>query len=73
MFENFFLPLLIDPNTITSLSRLDFLWFEHLGYTTTLIAFYFLPLLLFKSKNLYLLIKNFFLEKLANTEKKVKK
>jgi len=49
-----------NPNTITSLSRLDMLWFEHLGYATTIIAFYFLPLLLFKNKNLYLLIKNFF-------------
>ena len=54
---------LANPNTITSLSRLDFLWFEHLGYATTIIAFYLLPLLLFKNKNLYLLIKNFFSEK----------
>ena len=47
-------------NTITSLSRLDFLWLEHIGYATTIIAFYLLPLLLFKNKNLYLIIKNFF-------------
>jgi len=52
-----------NPNTITSLSRLDFLWFEHLGYATTIMAFYFLPLLLFKNKNLYLQIKNLFSEK----------
>jgi len=45
------------------LSRLDFLWFEHLGYATTIIAFYLLPLLLFKNKNLYLQIKNLFSEK----------
>jgi len=54
---------LANPNTITSLSRLDFLWFEHLGYATTIIAFYLLPLLLFKNKNLYLQIKNLFSEK----------
>ena len=52
-----------NPNTITSLSRLDFLWFEHLGYATTIIALYLLPLLLFKNKNLYLITKNFFSEK----------
>ena len=52
-----------NPNTITSLSRLDFLWFEHLGYASTMIAFYLLPLLFFKNKNLFLLIKNFFTEK----------
>ena len=52
-----------NSNTITSVSRLDFLWFEHLGYATTIIAFYLLPLLLFKNKNLYLLIKNFFAKK----------
>ena len=52
-----------NPNTITSFSRLDFLWFEHLGYATTIIAFYLLPLLLFKNINLYLIIKNFFSKK----------
>ena len=52
-----------NPNTITSLSRLDFLWFEHLGYAATIIAFYLFPLLFFKKENLYLLIKSFFTEK----------
>ena len=50
-------------NTITSLSRIDYFWFEHIGYATTIIAFYLLPLLLFKNKNLYLIIKNFFCRK----------
>ena len=38
-------------------------YFEHLGYAATIIAFYFIPFLLFKGKNLFLDIKNFFLEK----------
>ena len=53
----------INPYVITSLSRWNMLWFGHLGYATTMMAFYILPLLLFKNKNLYLLIKNFFAEK----------
>ena len=35
----------------------------HLGYASTMIACYLLPLLFFKDKNIYELIKNFFLEK----------
>ena len=49
-----------NPNIIASLSRWNMLRFGHIGYATTIIAFYILPLLLFKNKNLYLLIKNFF-------------
>jgi len=52
-----------NPSTITTLSRIELLWYEHLGYATTIMAFYLLPLLLFKSKNLYVLFKNFFIEK----------
>lgn len=36
---------------------------DHLGYTATMIAFYLLPFLLFKEKNLISLIKDFFLKK----------
>ena len=36
------------------------LFFYHLGYATTIIAFYLLPLLLYKSKNLLKLLENFF-------------
>ena len=35
------------------------LFFGHIGYALTIIAFYLLPLLMFKEKNLYGLIKNF--------------
>jgi hypothetical protein len=52
-----------NPSTITTSSRMELLWYEHLGYATTIMAFYLLPLLLFKSKNLYVLFKNFFIEK----------
>ena len=52
-----------NPNVITSLSRLDLFWFENLGYASTMIAFYLLPLLFFKNKNIYLLIKDFFSDK----------
>ena len=36
------------------------LFFYHLGYALTIVAFYLLPLLLFKSENLLKLIKDFF-------------
>ncbi len=55
-----------NPNTITSVSRLSFLWFEHLGYATTMIAFYFLPIIFLKKDNFLLLAKNFFLDKKNN-------
>ena len=35
----------------------------HIGYSLTMIAFYLLPLLLFKDKNVFDLIKNFFFDK----------
>ena len=35
------------------------LFFGHIGYALTIIAFYLLPLLMFKEKNLYNLLKNF--------------
>ena len=39
------------------------LYLDHLGYASTMIAFYILPLLLFKGEKLILLIKNLFLDK----------
>ena len=39
------------------------LYIDHLGYASTIIAFYLLPLLFFKEIKLNLLIKNFFLNK----------
>ena len=44
-------------------SRPDGLYIDQLGYTSTIIAFYLLPLLFFKETKLNLLIKNFFLNK----------
>ena len=39
------------------------IYIGHVGYAATIIAFYLLPFLLFKGKDLISLIKNFFLEK----------
>ena len=39
------------------------LHFNHLGYTSTIIAFYLLPLLLYKGENLFKLFENFFKNK----------
>lgn len=39
------------------------LYFDHLGYALTMIAFYLLPLLLFKGEKIILLIKNLFRDK----------
>ena len=36
---------------------------EHIGYLSTIIAFYFLPLLFFKEKKFYELVKDFFKNK----------
>ena len=47
-----------DPVSGRQLGREIFL--IHIGYACTIIAFYLTPLLLFKEKNLFLLIKNFF-------------
>ena len=54
----------IFPNTLTSARNLgDKLYLDHIGYTSTIIAFYFVPFLLFKGKDLFTEIKNFFLKK----------
>jgi len=54
----------IFPNTLTSARNLgDKLYLDHIGYSSTIIAFYFVPFLLFKGKDLSTEIKNFFLKK----------
>ena len=41
----------------------EVLYLDHLGYASTMIAFYIVPLLLFKGEKLILLIKNLFFDK----------
>jgi len=54
----------IFPVTVTNARRLgDELWLGNFGYAVTIIAFYLLPLLFFKEKNLINTIKDFFLKK----------
>ena len=53
-----------NPNTITSFSRLDKLWYPHIGYATTIIAFYLFPLLFFKDKNILIVVKDLFINKI---------
>ena len=54
----------IFPTVLTESRRLgDQLYLDHIGYVSTIIAFYLLPLLLFKGENIINLIKNFFLKR----------
>jgi len=50
-------------NTITNISRINNLYFYHLGYASTIIAFYFFPFLFMKENNFFIIIKEFFLKK----------
>ena len=53
----------IFPSALTESRRLgNQLYLDHIGYASTIIAFYLLPLLLFKRENIINLIKNFFLK-----------
>ena len=52
---------LLDPVTGRKLGNEIFL--IHIGYASTMIAFYLLPLLLFKDKKVFDLVKNFFFNK----------
>jgi len=55
------------PTHVTGHSNLGkALYLGHIGYTCTIIAFYFLPFLFFKEKNFLQLIKSFFLKKKNN-------
>ena len=54
----------IFPSYLTSSRNLtNQLYLEHIGYASTIIAFYFVPFLLFRGKNLLIDIKKFFLQK----------
>jgi hypothetical protein len=54
----------IFPSALTENRRLgNQLYLDHIGYVSTIIAFYLLPLLLFKGENIINLIKNFFLKR----------
>ena len=54
----------IFPSALTESRRLgNQLYLDHIGYVSTIIAFYLLPLLLFKGENIINLIKNFFLKR----------
>ena len=54
----------VNQNTITKINRLNLFHLEHLGYASTMIAFYILPLLIFFKKNISFHMKNFFTNKL---------
>ena len=55
------------PSAAASSRKLgEGLYLNHLGYASTMIAFYLLPLLLFKKEKLILLIKNLFSDKKNN-------
>ena len=55
------------PSAAASTRKLgEGLYLDHLGYASTIIAFYLLPLLFFKKEKLILLIKNLFLDKKDN-------
>jgi len=52
-----------NPNTITNISRINNLYFYHLGYASTIIGFYFFPFLFMKENNFFIIIKEFFFKK----------
>ena len=54
---------LIPSSPASSRNFFEVFYFDHLGYASTMIAFYLLPLLLFKGEKIILLIKNLFRDK----------
>ena len=54
---------LVQTRVVAARSFGDELYFSHIGYCATIICFYLLPLLLFKKKNIFNLLKSFFSEK----------
>ena len=54
-----------NPRPITNIARIKELYLINFGYSSTLIAFYLLPLLFFKDQNFYQVIKRFFLAKIS--------
>tara|TARA_Y100001970_G_scaffold177546_1_gene216363 strand:- start:5258 stop:6568 length:1311 start_codon:yes stop_codon:yes gene_type:complete len=54
----------IFPTTLTEARNLgNVIYLDHLGYASTIIAFYLLPILFFKSDKISEMLKNFFKEK----------
>ena len=53
-----------NPNAITKISRISNLYFAHIGYSITMIAFYLFPLIFFMNKNLKEHTKDLFNSKL---------
>ena len=47
-----------NANSITKISRISDLYFPHIGYATTIIAFYLFPFLIFIKKNIQVLVKD---------------
>ncbi|MDA7606574.1 hypothetical protein N8726_03135 [Pelagibacteraceae bacterium] len=56
---------ILNPNTITSLSRLNQIHLYHLGYASTIISFYLFPLLMLKQSSISKTIRRFFSSKWA--------
>ena len=54
---------ILNPKTITNLSRLSNMHFYHLGYASTIISFYLFPLLMLKEGNILQNIQRFFSSK----------
>lgn len=54
---------LISPSALESRKLGNEIFLDHIGFASTMIAFYLLPLLLFKDRNIANLIKNFFFNK----------
>jgi len=48
---------ILNPNTITSLSRLNGMHFYHIGYASTIVSFYLFPLLMLREKGILETIK----------------
>lgn len=54
----------IIPTTVSSIRNSgEFFYFSHLGFTLTIIGFYFIPLFLFKENNIKSIIKSYFKNK----------
>ena len=49
-----------NPNSITQLSRISNLYFPHIGYSITMIAFYLFPMIFFMKKSIKEHFKNLF-------------
>ena len=54
---------ILNPKTITNLSRLSNMHFYHLGYASTIISFYLFPLLMLKESSISEITRRFFSSK----------